>query len=369
MFHSTDVFHKHRKKLCRLYTSIFGELRVGVDTVTPKGAAVRRHLLPRGRIKKCCLITGEPFHDILNLRKLVSPRCNDARDFVYDYSEILNRLSMAISVLGPDETGPPPELNDDGRALLVQAVEESAQHFGTIKEAAAGASRALKVFLEHALVRKSRVWTDLFGTRPPRGSLARIARRAGAELHQSNQAHGWRSKKQFRVEVRRLKAWYQPGKKKSRVRLGMLRGSPACDRVRGRRTVWTAKVDAHCTRLLSKQRFAGLWRWRTVARALHSAGIPVHSGTVPVERLWSQYKTAFPVAARRMTRPWFELLAMICYMRFNYLHFNHGSMPAFAEGDSLLVERIDSLVSLTRAYHSELDGDDDAARALQEAFA
>ena len=106
-----------------------------------------------------------------------------------------------------------------------------------------------------------------------------------------------------------------------------------------------------------------------MAQALHAAGIPVHSGTVPVERLWSSLQAFFPAASRRMSRPWWDLLAMLSYMRFNYRHFNHATLPTFVEGDALLGERIDTLVSLTRELQASAVGDDDVLRALEAALA
>ena len=164
---------------------------------------------------------------------------------------------------------------------------------------------------------KSLIWVEQFGAEPPRGSLARLCRRIGASVHESHGKHGWRSKGELRREVLRLKRWYKPGRRESRVRWGIRRGYGASSETRGRHSVWTAKVNQHVRRLVSKRRLRGLWLWRTVALALREAGMTVQTGTVPVERLWAQFKAAFPSASRRMSLGWWKLLAALCFMRFN----------------------------------------------------
>ena len=111
-----------------------------------------------------------------------------------------------------------------------------------------------------------------------------------------------------------------------------------------------------------------MWLWREMARALRAAGITVQSGTVPVERVWSQFKQACPSGAQRMRLPWWTLLAPLCYMRFNYKHFNQASLPSFTEGDALLAERIDGLVAAARAFEADTPGDEHALRSLQAVF-
>ena len=130
----------------------------------------------------------------------------------------------------------------------------------------------------------------------------------------------------------------------------------------------TKKVRTHLRILISERKLQGLWHWRRMALALHAAGIPVHTGTVPVERLWSALKSFVPAESRRMTRPWWDLLAMLGYMRFNYRHFNHAVLPTFTDGDALLAERVESLVSLTRELQVDAEGDNFVLRALQRAL-
>ena len=76
----------------------------------------------------------------------------------------------------------------------------------------------------------------------------------------------------------------------------------------------------------------------------------------------------FPRAARRLSLPWWQLLARLSYMRFNYRHFNHAVLPVFTDGDALLAERIENLIVLTRELQACSEGDDAVLRALNAAL-
>ena len=61
----------------------------------------------------------------------------------------------------------------------------------------------------------------------------------------------------------------------------------------------------------------------------------------------------FPRNERTMSLEWWELLADLGFLRFNYRHFNHASLPGWCRGHALLAERIDCIVSMTRALHAQ----------------
>ena len=84
--------------------------------------------------------------------------------------------------------------------------------------------------------------------------------------------------------------------------------------------------------------------------------VPVHSGTVPVERIWGNYADYFPDAITSCYVPWWNLLSDLGFLRLNYRHFNRDDLLAFARGDALLAERIDSLVLLARAPQNQVPG-------------
>ena len=134
-------------------------------------------------------------------------------------------------------------------------------------------------------VSNSDTWRLLFGAKPPRGAVARIARRCNVNLDITMQAHGYESLQEFKKEVRRFYAWYKKGKRSSRRRRGTIRERQH-QYVRAAKTIMTGKVRRHFRRLLKPLRLEGLWEWAKVARALHEAGIPVTTGTVRLESFW-----------------------------------------------------------------------------------
>ena len=214
------------------------------------------------------------------------------------------------------------------------------------------------------------MWLELFGAAPPRGTLARLARRANAKLHESMQKHGWECMGEWLAEIKRMRRWYKPGRKLQRRRtLGIKRKCDAADHACGKASAWGDKVQKHYKKLVKRVRRKGLLGWRKCACALRTAGVNVHTGTVPVERMWSFLLDVFPKASRTITHEWFELLADLAYMRINYRHFNHSSLPGWTEGDSLLAQRIDMMVALTRALHAQEGSAGPALAAIREAFA
>jgi len=45
----------------------------------------------------------------------------------------------------------------------------------------------------------------------------------------------------------------------------------------------------------------------------------------------------------------FEFLADLAYIRYNYRHFNHSTLPGWARGDTLLAERVDTMLEIWHA--------------------
>jgi len=250
--------------------------------------------------------------------------------------------------------------------LLKKAVQLPSRLFEKCADGQRHCLAHVRQFLTHARVLESRVWRQAFGATPPRGTLARLSRRFGADLDPWNAKRGYSSLAEFQAEAVKIREWYLPGRKRKRLQRGIPRTVRKTKYVRGRPTAWTGKVQKEYQKLISATRLEGLWNWCLVSRALLDAGIDVHSGTVPVERLWSSSSDMFNKAARRMSLAWFELLAKLEYLRFNYRHFNHAHLPTWAEGDSVLSERVESLVDLARSWTQEDGG---LAMSLQRAFA
>eukprot|EP00973_Karenia_brevis_P082287 11406749-Karenia_brevis.AAC.1 len=82
----------------------------------------------------------------------------------------------------------------------------------------------LRGFIAHGQVLDSPVGKEQLNTKPPQGTLARLARRWDRELHPANKAYRWKTKKEFRREVRRIERCYKPSRKQKRRRRGIRRG-------------------------------------------------------------------------------------------------------------------------------------------------
>ena len=374
VFHSTDVHRQHRRLIRKLYRKVWPELRLQAIAPAPKAAARRARLRRRSQISRLLSVTGDPLHDRLALRRVLPVTGNDTVDIGFDHDDIMARLSKRDRPDGEahmqfsDATAVP--LSQRGRTLLRIGVQRTASAFKSVLRRGEAATDDLRAFLRQPGVQQSPVWQEMFGAEPPRGTVARLARRAAVSLHLSMHAHGWGTIQEFSAALRRMKAWYEPGRKlQRRRRRGIKRRLNEPDHMQGRPSAWNDKVDAHYKRLLKPLRRKGLWKWRACAQALHRAGIAVHTGTVPVERMWSFLLDVFPKAARTMSPGWFELLADLPYMRVNYRHFNYASLPGWTEGDSLLAERIDMMVSLTRALHAEDSASCPTLEAVTRAFA
>jgi hypothetical protein len=231
------------------------------------------------------------------------------------------------------------------------------------RNASAEACRDLGAFLSQAHCSEASAWKLFCRAKPPRATVARIARRFGAALHETMQKRNYFLPADFRREARRIRKWYKDGRKSTRRRRGIVRSENASDRVRGLRSVWSQKVNSHYLRLLKAVRQEGLWKWRMVALALRTAGVPVQSGTIPVERLWASLQDMFPRAARKMSRQWFDILVALTFLRYNYRHFHHRLLPTWTEGDSLMAERIDNLWSAAKAMEEHDASDNDVAIA------
>ena len=262
VFHATDVFEKHARCMRRLYGTVWSGWRISAGACTPQRSTSRRKVLLRELVEGLCTITGEPMHCIINLRKLVSPQCNDATHLIVGYTEIINRPSMEDGPVFGDDNCCLPVLDDQARDLLSQSVRLSTHEFAAACKSAKGSVSLsfLKAFIGRAQVRDAEVWLVLFGARPPLGALARIAWRLGVELHPRNKAYGWETKEEFCTEVRRLLAGYKPGRRQTRRRRGIIRGVGSMGQlIKGRTSVITKMARARLRRLISDRKFTGLW--------------------------------------------------------------------------------------------------------------
>jgi hypothetical protein len=355
VFQSTDVYGKHRRLYAALYKRKWHELTVETTSATPKGDAAGA-LAAQDVESGPTLCVGEPFHDVIALRRVASPASNDCRDFIFDHQHMIDCLSASLYENEVPTSPTIEDLSEGAGSLLQDAVRLPVAEFKRRRlEADAVHQEELKSFLQQPAAVHANAWTALFNAKPPRGTLSRLARRMSVTVHASLKKHNYATQRDFRREVRKLRKWYRPGRKQSRHRRGILRSRSASAQVRGLRSVFNKKVALHYKRLLKPLRQEGLWKWRLVALSLHRAGMPVHSGTIPVERLWASLKDMLPSAARFMTVEWFNTVAALAFLRYNYRHFHHRLLPSWTESDSLMAERIDNLGAAARLLYENVD--------------
>ena len=357
--HSTDSYGKHRNHYVAFYDRKASELITVVNSSTPKGDATGATAIAQEGLTD---ITGDPLHDIIAMRRSVGVLKCDTQDFIADYSDGITRLS--VDPVAADDAAPD-ALADVGIALLQSAIQDSVGCFQAKIASDPGGVIALRTFLGQPNVMHSPTWKTLFKTLPPRGVVARLARRTQVSLHTTCKYNGYRTLEDFKNEMKRVRRWYKTQKKKTRRRFGIHRNLRQSVRVKVRCTVMTKKLTAHFKRLFKKLRLEGLWQWRKVALAIRKAGVPVQTGTISVERMWSAFLEVLPAAGRRFTEDWFEILAMIFFLRYNYRHFSVGSLPKWCQRDYLLAQRLDGFAACVAALH---DAESTHVSALFEAF-
>lgn len=365
VFHATDSFEKHRKRLDQYYKAKFPEEYLLAASTTPKGDASGRVVSVPG--KSPVKICGEPMHNLFRLRRLVKPNACDSQTFLRDHQDLLARLSAR-----PLPTDALPELDDqmpsgDACQLLVKSITGSWQK--ALRDDT-DARKELKAFVQRPRVRDHPVWLTLFAARPPRGTLARLARRMGVTLHWTEGFYAYPSKEHLLAELAALESWYKPGRKKRRLFKGIIRKENQKKHVRGLKTVWSPSVQKHFAAFRRDIHLEGLLAWQECAQELWAAGLTPHSGTIPCERLWSLMQSMLPVATRRITPQWFRWIANITFLRCVILNARKGSICPWARGDILLAQRLSVLSEDIAKILDEIGrgtaGEDDLADILAD---
>ena len=88
-FLATNSYGKHRLLLSNLAAEFGGQGRIQCIGATPRGSAQSIAISAR----EITLVAGEPLHNVIAANKIVSPRTNDAIDFVHDHRDALCRLN------------------------------------------------------------------------------------------------------------------------------------------------------------------------------------------------------------------------------------------------------------------------------------
>ena len=103
--HSTDVFSKLEKQMLALYFFMWPEVRIQTSAPTPKGLRAEKRVWRHSLCSVPAIITSEPQHEVTVLRRLVSPNCNDATDFVTNWTDMAHCLSQEdLLTAAPSET-------------------------------------------------------------------------------------------------------------------------------------------------------------------------------------------------------------------------------------------------------------------------
>ena len=371
VFHCTDSYNKHRNLWPSVYDTVWlgqtlqlqegqrGNLTVGLAADVPQKAAT--------------LVTGDPLHDCINLRRALSHLSYDFADAYHDHEDIMNRLSAPPAPeVFPDAPGEIPQLSQAAREhlhdMLTLRVLTWRQKWVHRPEV----TNELQRFLQQPHVLDHSVWTRMYRCHPPRGVGARLARRLDVSLHPTCGFWNFSSKKAFRLELTRQQKWYRQPKKLWRPtvqrRRRIMRAQWGPRMAVGPRSVLTQKVALHYKRLQNKTRTQGLWSWRKVALQLHEAGLPIHSGTVSVERLWATAQLCFPTSCRFIGKAWFEFLSLLAYLKINYSIFHRPSLPGWARTDAQLAEKVDTLFHVATQLVQCTEADTDVLPALAAAF-
>lgn len=243
---ATDSYAKHFRKMQKMMQEVCGQLRLQPHASTPRGPAANVAITPceNHPVDDLTTITGEPFHDVINLRKVVSVKANDAVDLIYDHTDMMSRLS-AVEPPPRRKREELPALSQAARELLLTCVTKQVATFRAALDSRPDLATEVRQFLSSPDVRAAKdVWKSTFGAQPPRGVLARLARRFGAKLPDSCGFFNYRTQKGFEAAVKRLRRWYKVGRRISRSRTGLLRirSTTSLD-VRGTACVATAKVE------------------------------------------------------------------------------------------------------------------------------
>ncbi|CAK0840273.1 unnamed protein product [Prorocentrum cordatum] len=352
--HSTDVYERHRKLLRSLRHSKFPPLRFQVHGDTPKGQA--RACSLAAAHGPGAVVTGEPVHSLFEVRRPAPANANDAEVFLADYKDAITRLSAATLPPKGDGVGQPQGLEPEAETLLERFVSQLPPTFQ--REAAldpVNMERA-RTFLAQPRCARAGTWKRVFGSLPP----------SWRRLDSSASRCNYRTEKAFNAELRRVQRWYRPGRRQRRWRTGIVRDRRQAVTVKGARSVITQKVRDHFRRMRRRVKVEGLMNWRDAALAARQAGIPVQSGTAPVERLWSCLEDMVPSAARGVSLRWFRVLSMAMFLRYNYTHFNKDNLPTMAERDPLLGQRLATIAMLARAVNDRFAVPQLQLRALAE---
>lgn len=311
---------------------------VACERPTPKGDAISAAVDAK---KELTQITGDPFHNLLNMRKVLPTHAPDSQCLDRDYASALARLSTPkktnkSKAMGQQE---PYALPPEGHRLLKQAIELTTKSWrAVLQQADSSIVGVVQEWLRQPCVQESSTWTDLFGASPPHGTVQRTRQRLACPGHDS--FHNYACLKEFQAEIRRIKKWYQKCRRQWRYKKNFMRKIKGSKEVQSKRLSMNKKLKRHFKRTLRPVSLQGLWAWRKVALCAHRCLIPVHSGTVAVERFWAIFAAMIPRATTNFTEKFFDIISMLSFLRFNRAHFGAWNREGWVRRDPLLMQQL-----------------------------
>ena len=111
-----------------------------------------------------------------------------------------------------------------------------------------------------------------------------------------------------------------------------------------------------------------MWQWRKIALGLKAAGIPVQSGTVPVERYWSWMLQQFPSGGRRVSLGWFNVLSALSFVRYNYQLYNGAALEGRFARDSIAASKMRICEMVLQACSEDPEFESEAVEHLTPLF-
>ena len=213
--------------------------------------------------------------------------------------------------------------------------------------------KLLENFLSQEYASEATTWRELFSSPPPRAVVASLLRVLGKpdKLHPSLGRWNFRNRKEFRTEGKRILRWWSKSRRQGvtfRRRIRRDRQQVFCTRVT---LAVTSKVRAHFKRMLKRLRVEGFFAWRQAAQATLEAGVPVQSGTIPVERYWSCLLTYLPTSSQFISLQWYHILSGLAFVKYNFQHFAGDSLVGSVERDAEMEAKIRTATMLARALH------------------
>lgn len=262
--------------------------------------------------------------------------------------------------------------------LLKQGVALDVKAWLANVDADAQGRAILEQFLQRDDVLTHPVWKEHFQAWPPRGVVARLARRLNVSLSLRAGFYNFRTLADFKCEIKKIRRWYRSGRREVKPlrhrcrRIVRLRVQAQHVKIQRKKvhkhSIMTAKVELHYRRLLRPLRLQGLWRWRRAALAMLQAGLRMQSGTIPVERLWAIVQAMFPPQTRSVSEERFSFLSQLAFLRVIYLHFNGPSLPGWTRHDALLKESSDALLHIAMSFNQDDRRREDLLAALRKPF-